>query len=326
MCNLPTTLGRSPTIPLGSDWESPQFDREALSCLSTLRESCDCGRVYLDLSDMRFVTPFGLLGVTLICRHIKEATDKKVYLKLPDNHNVATYMGRMGFFQTTKRWAKQSLKWNGEDGEGWELATPLPTGKSPVLLEITKIERTQDTEDVVARVRSKTATILHQDFNYTENDIANFCTALSETCENICLHSQDWGFVAIQSYRNKVKMAVFDLGIGIRQSLTGRAEQLGQEWNDCKSILKAMEWGISRFDDEGRGIGLAGVKDIVQKWRGSMQIRSGTGKIIVNHEKQRGYTIPDLPYFPGTQICISLPKLPMSSKKEVALDDNEVPF
>jgi anti-sigma regulatory factor (Ser/Thr protein kinase) len=218
-------------------------------------------------------------------------------------------MDRMGFFQAVEPWAKQK-------GDGWRRAFPRSRGDSPVLLELTKIEEADDTQGAVERVRKKADTLLRRQFNYTSDDIAKFCTALSETCENVCMHSQDWGFIAIQSYRDKVKMAIFDLGIGIQSSLAEKADRLGKRWSDCDSILQAMEWGVSRFDDRGRGIGLAGVKDIVRKWRGSMQIRSGTGKIGVNTQRMRGMAIPDLPHFPGTQICITLPKLSVNVAKE----------
>ncbi len=52
--------------------------------------------------------------------------------------------------------------------------------------------------------------------------------ALSEVCQNIIEHSENKGFVGIQKYRfqnlnkNVVKIAVMDVGIGFRKSLSSR--------------------------------------------------------------------------------------------------------
>ena len=52
--------------------------------------------------------------------------------------------------------------------------------------------------------------------------------ALSEVCQNIIEHSENKGFVGIQKYhfnsinKNVVKIAVMDIGIGFRKSLSER--------------------------------------------------------------------------------------------------------
>ena len=99
---------------------------------------------------------------------------------------------------------------------------------SDVLLEITPIERANDIHYIVGRVRDRAQAILATHLHYDDRAINGFIVALSEVCQNIIEHSENKGFVGIQKYRfpklnrNVVKIAVMDIGIGFRKSLSGR--------------------------------------------------------------------------------------------------------
>ncbi len=69
---------------------------------------------------------------------------------------------------------------------------------------------------------------LRRHLHYDESAINGFIVALSEVCQNILEHSEKTGFVGIQKYhfqnlnKNVVKIAVMDIGIGFRKSLSER--------------------------------------------------------------------------------------------------------
>src|SRR3989337_774485 len=106
--------------------------------------------------------------------------------------------------------------------------------------------------------------------------------------------------------KNVVKIAVMDLGIGFRKSLSERFSIK----DDYQAIEKALLHGASRYTDEGRGHGLAAVKRFVSQWNGKLSIRSGTARLSIipswawGKEKEI-----NLAHFPGSQIGIMLPEI-----------------
>jgi anti-sigma regulatory factor (Ser/Thr protein kinase) len=188
----------------------------------------------------------------------------------------------------------------------------LRSTQSDVLLEITPIKKSEDIHFIVGRVKKRAYSILERHLHYDDRAISGFIVALSEVCQNIIEHSENTGFVGIQKYhfqkykRNVVKIAVMDLGIGFKESLSVR----GPVAHDLDAVEKALLHGLSRYRDEGRGHGLASVRRFVTKWNGKISIRSGRGKYSIipdwswGRERER-----DLAYFPGAQINIMLPEV-----------------
>ena len=131
-------------------------------------------------------------------------------------------------------------------------------------------------------------------------------------CQNIVEHSETKGYVGIQKYRfpklnkNVVKIAVMDVGVGFRKSLSSRFPVK----SDLEAIDKALLHGASRHADEGRGHGLAAVRRFVTGWQGRLSIRSGTARLSIippwsrGRKQERG-----LIAFPGSQINILLPEV-----------------
>ncbi len=193
----------------------------------------------------------------------------------------------------------------------------LRSSHSDVLLEITKIEGTDDIHSIVDRVKGGAEVILRTHLHYDSAAIDSFIVALSEICQNIPEHSQDIGYVGIQKYfygkklgKNVVKIAVMDSGIGMKKSLSQRYGDLyGEKWSDALAIELALFKSASRYEDIGRGHGLTSVKKMVQKWNGKFMIRSGTAKVgIVPQWDATKPQQSSLSFFPGTQISIVLPE------------------
>jgi anti-sigma regulatory factor (Ser/Thr protein kinase) len=206
--------------------------------------------------------------------------------------------------------AKRSFSLVDTSADAAEKYQRSPT--SDVLLEITPIERSNDIHFIVGKVRDRAQSILVTHLRYDERAINGFIVALSEVCQNIIEHSENKGFVGIQKYRypsmnkNIVKIAVMDVGIGFRKSLSGRFKLK----SDLEAIDKALLHGASRYEDEGRGHGLAAVRRFVTQWNGKLSIRSGTARLsIIPQWARRRDQERNLTFFPGSQINIILPEV-----------------
>jgi anti-sigma regulatory factor (Ser/Thr protein kinase) len=259
----------------------------------------------LDLQDVTFIDPYGMVGLLEMGKVFASEADSKA-LNLPRSEEVLKYLERMDFFQFAPRYFRI---------ESFEQRISEKYGRSSdsdVLLEITTVEKSDDIHFIVGKVRDRAQTILSKHLQYDERAINGFIVALSEVCQNIIEHSETTGFVGIQKYhfqnlgKNVVKIAVMDTGLGFKKSLSERFSFQ----NDLQAIEEAMLRGASRYADEGRGHGLAAVRRFVNQWNGKISIRSGTAKRAIipqwawGKEKES-----NLMTFAGAQINIFLPEV-----------------
>jgi anti-sigma regulatory factor (Ser/Thr protein kinase) len=259
----------------------------------------------IDLQNMTFIDPFGMVGLLEIGELLKSEKVRKT-LFLPKSEEVIKYLERMDFFKFVDKYFR--LK----PSEPQIPEKYLRSSYSDVLLEITPIEKSDDIHFIVGRVKNRAHAILAKHLHYDERTINGFIVALSEVCQNILEHSENTGFVGIQKYhfqnlnKNVVKIAVMDIGIGFRKSLSKRFKLK----DDLDAIEEALIHGASRYFDKGRGHGLASVKRFVNQWNGKLSIRSGTAKlsIIPQWAWGKGREV-NLSYFPGAQINIMLPEV-----------------
>jgi hypothetical protein len=294
---------------------SPPFLEESSleSLIQQLHPSSDFGlsACEVDLSRVRFIDPYGMVGLLEVGRHLKkeEGTPRAL---LPRREEVVKYMDRMDFFKSS------SGIFELVHPSSWPEGKFLRSRRSDVLLEITTIKGSDDIHTIVGEVEKRAETILRINLNYDNRAIDLFVVALSEICQNIPEHSQDMGFVGIQKYyfgrrlgKNVVKIAVMDQGIGIRQSLSEKyAPSFGEKWSDFQAISLALFERASRFSDPGRGHGLSEVRKLVQRWNGKISIRSGTARLVLAPTwEPAAQKQTDLPPFPGTLISIILPEM-----------------
>jgi len=259
----------------------------------------------LDIRDISFIDPYGMVGLLEIGELFKAEGIEKTLLP-PESEDVLKYLERMDFFKHVTNCFRL---------EPPQIRLPekyLRSSYSDVLLEITPIEKSDDIHFIVGKVKTRAHSILAKNLHYDDNAINGFIVALSEVCQNILEHSEKTGFVGIQKYhfqnlnKNVVKIAVMDIGIGFRESLSERFALK----NDIDAIRKALLHGMSRYSDRGRGHGLTSVRRFVNQWNGKLSIRSGTAKlsIIPRWARGKGKEI-NLSYFPGAQINIMLPEV-----------------
>ncbi len=265
-------------------------------------------RVLIDARHLRFADPFGMIGLLSLGQYVKRSGEAAI-LQLPDEADVVGYMDRMDFFAHANRIFEihgGGKRRRADDGAA-----------SPVLLEITAVNSHQDVHEVVDRVNQRAIEILTSQLSYPRAQAAQFSVILSEVCQNIIEHAEAGGWVATQSYtfkkrlggRRAVMIAVMDLGIGFRASLTSaHATRFADRWNDATALESAFMHGMSRFHDPGRGQGLQQIRRNVNRWGGRFSIRSGTARIADVPQWDEGSPMDqNLAYFPGAQICIILP-------------------
>lgn len=259
----------------------------------------------IDLRDVSFIDPYGMLGLLEI-GELCMLEDIKKTVVLPASGEVIKYLDRMNFFSYARNYFRF-------DQPVSVLSSNVHRSPdSDVLLEITPIEKSNDIHYIVGKVQERAQAILATHLRYDDRAINGFIVALSEICQNIIEHSENKGFVGIQKYRyqtmnkNIVKIAVMDVGVGFRKSLSHRFKLR----DDLEAIDKGLLQGASRYEDEGRGHGLAGVRKFVNQWNGKLSIRSGTARLSIipswarGSDKMRGLT-----NFPGAQINIILPEV-----------------
>lgn len=259
----------------------------------------------IDLRDASFIDPYGMVGFLEIGEILKSENIQKA-MYLPESDEVLRYLERMDFFKFAGKYFRL------EPSEPRSPNKYLRSSYSDVLLEITPIEKSDDIHFIVGKVKERANAILKKHLRYEERAINGFIVALSEVCQNIIEHSENRGYVGIQKYRfqnmdrNVVKIAVMDIGIGFRKSLSERFSFK----NDLQAIEKALLHGASRYADEGRGHGLAAVRRFVNQWNGKLSIRSGTARLSIIPEWSWGKEKETkLLYFPGSQINIMLPEV-----------------
>lgn len=259
----------------------------------------------IDLRETAFIDPYGMVGLLEVGEFLKSEGIQKTIL-LPESEEVLKYFERMDFFKFAERYfILEPL--NPQLSEKY-----FRSSYSDVLLEITPIEKSDDIHFLVGKVKDRSHAILARHLNYDESAINGFIVALSEVCQNIIEHSEYKGFVGVQKYhfqnlnKNVVKLAVMDIGIGFRRSLS---ERLSLK-SDIEALEKGLLHGASRFADKGRGHGLSAVRRFVKQWNGKLSVRSGTAKLSIIPQWARGKAKEiNLAYFPGAQINIMLPEI-----------------
>jgi anti-sigma regulatory factor (Ser/Thr protein kinase) len=244
----------------------------------------------------------GLLAAGQAARHNGE----RPLLTAPTNTDVAGYWARAGFF----REAQELFEVHGR------LPRIKPATESDVLLPVTPVRAAEDVHAVVSLIQQRASAILASELGLDPKATMGFAMALSEACQNIVEHAGTGGWVAVQSYswrrrlaRRVVVIAVADAGIGFRQSLEPtQARRFGDRWGDSAALEAALIQGTSRFRDPGRGQGLAGIRRYLARWEGKIAIRSGTARIAIVPPWDDDVPLRDgLPAFPGAQVLLIIP-------------------
>lgn len=264
------------------------------------------GRVLFDARHVRWVSPYGIVGLLAAGSAASKRGAERPILQPPELKDVASYLGRIRFYERAREIFDLPDRLRGRSG-----------GPSDALLEITPIVSHDDVHDVVDRVRDRAAAILGKRLHYPPTAVVHFSVILSEVCQNIVEHAEAEGWVSAQTYnwkqrlgRQVVVIAVMDVGMGFRGSLAREhAQEFGDRWSDEAALEAAFLHGFSRYKDPGRGQGLQGIRKQVSRYNGLFTIRSGTAEIAeVPDWIEREPVQSGLADFPGAQIQVVLPQ------------------
>lgn len=261
--------------------------------------------VLFDARHVRWVDPYGMLGLLAAGASIARRGGAPPRLQLPEQSDVTGYLSRMGFFTHAREvFAPDGLPARGAGGA------------TDVLLDVTPITSHGDVHGVVDLVQDRAGAILSRSLSYPPSAVVQFSVLLSEVCQNVIEHADAPGWVAAQTYhwsrrlgKNVVVIAVVDLGIGFQGSLAGEhASRFGDRWGDAAALEAAFIHGLTRFPDSGRGQGIQQIRKQVRRWGGKIAIRSGTARIADVPEWDDTPPMEDgLAPFPGAQIGVTLP-------------------
>jgi len=287
-------------IPLPASLEEKTFDGLVRGLDGDPAERC-----LFDASHLRWADPYGMLGLLSAGAFAGREAERPV-LRLPESGDVVGYMARMGFFEHAASVFEIHGSWK----------RPRFDGPSEVLLEITAINSHADVHDVVDRVNEQGLALLTRQLQYPLKEAFQFSVVLSEVCQNVIEHAESGGWVATQTYtwtrrlgRRVVAIAVMDLGVGFRASLSAsHAARHPGRWDDSAALEAAFLHGQTRFPDPGRGQGLQQIRKQVGRWSGRVSIRSGTARIADVADWDDSEPLEEsLPFLPGAQIGIILP-------------------
>jgi anti-sigma regulatory factor (Ser/Thr protein kinase) len=290
-------------VEVPAQFDDRSFDQFAASYAAA---AADGARLLFDAHATEWASPYGLVGLLAAGQAARDAGEPPL-LTVPNNTDVASYWARAGFF----REAAGLFEVHGK------VPRLRPAEESDVLLPVTPVRAAEDVHEVVSRIQQRASAILASEVGLDPRATMGFAMALSEACQNIVEHAGTGGWVAVQSYRWRrrlagrvVVIAVADAGVGFRHSLEpSQGRRFGSRWGDGAALEAALIQGVSRFRDPGRGQGLAGIRRYVTRWNGKIAIRSGTARIAIVPSWDDDVPMQeDLAPFPGAQVLLIIPE------------------
>src|SRR5216117_1910515 len=261
-------------VEVPTSFDDRSFDQFA----AAYAQATDGERLLFDAHAAEWASPYGLVGL-LAAGEAAARKGERPLLTAPANPDVVSYWARAGFFR--------------EAADLFEVHGKVPKVKvaveSEVLLPVTPVRAAEDVQVVVSTIQQRASAILSSELGLDPKATMGFAMALSESCQNIVEHAGTGGWVAVQAYnwrrklaRRVVVIAVADAGVGFRHSLEStQAKRFGDRWGDAAALEAALVQGVSRFRDPGRGQGLAGIRRYLARWEGKIAIRSGTARIAI---------------------------------------------
>jgi hypothetical protein len=273
---------------------------ERIARLPRVPEAIDC-------SGVRFADPYGILVLLAIGLSTPYRCGSAWGLVLPHDPAVLSWLGRCGAL----RLIEEHFIVDGPPASGApEVADRRDPARDPVLLEVALVRVGADVHRAVARIKARADLLLVSRLGYSGLAADRFTVAMAEVCQNVVDHSGGPGLALAQCYLRaggapEIRLAVADIGIGVRASLAPRyADSTPGAWDDLTAVRLAFRHGVTGSGDPDRGLGLAAVAELVRAWGGKLRLRSGTAACDVGaHPKVRS----GLAAFPGTQVNIRLP-------------------
>ena len=252
----------------------------------------DVSKPTLDLSDVSFVEPGGLVYLGMFLRHFN-SLGKYFNIVSPRAPAVVSYLNSQRF------WERYHISGSGSDSHSFSRH-----GRFTSLRDIIDIENDQWIADEVG---TAVADILRENAVKVEVDL--IAEVVIELVDNFSRHSgEQLAACAMQFYRRRGKLhfAVGDCGVGIRRSLARNPRHANMSnAPHHEAAVKALEDGVTGSIEGGTGFGT--IREDVLELGGEMSLCTGDGWVRVGtrHEGvQSGTMRYDLP---GVQVEVVIP-------------------
>jgi anti-sigma regulatory factor (Ser/Thr protein kinase)/anti-anti-sigma regulatory factor len=248
----------------------------------------------LNLQDVTFIDPLGMISIVGACRHIYNKHKIITTVQLPQG-SAGSYMERAGFKEIKDEFIQTTRKKN--------FTEFFKNNTNIGVLLFFKSE-----EDIKALNKEVEIWLISNKFS--EEEVMGISIFISEMVQNVVQHSQSPqdGVLCIQSYQTKtgpiLAWAIGDSGRGIKQSFIDTGVNKMNNYSDSEVIRRVIENGLSRHqDDPTRGNGLSSLYKAAMKRSASIYIHSRSGtfarKFSNNNTKRKLSHVPD---FLGTHI------------------------
>lgn len=274
-----------------------KLDSVTLDELLADQRPIETGR--FDLTRTEFVSPSGLVGLAIAVEVAAGVTDE-VTIVVGDP-SLRTYLARSRFLAEVDTLCSIEPPVSSNAAHSFDHRV----GRSPMLIELTRIASTSDLENVLDR----TVEALTRRLRFPRGEAFGAATLLSEVGANVLEHGGGRGLVAMQVYGDGagrfLEIGIGDAGPGIRKALATNPT-LRRTASDTHAILEAVRHGVSSFQEPTRGVGLHHFLRLTSEHRGWAQIRSGAGKVRWRGDKRARwtFTVADLA---GALISLGLP-------------------
>jgi hypothetical protein len=255
--------------------------------LSPLFELSEPEEITVDLQRLAFIGPtcLAVLVATLKRTQAREYNAPGSVILFPKSGLVSNYLLRMDVFRQV---AGDSIP---EDFERHEAIGLRPC------------RHFAEGEAVVA-ARELSAAIAER---VAVDDVAEAAlyVALTELAEIVGFHADTplGGYIAAQGWRKRpeIELAIVDVGVGIRSSLTKNAAYADIA-DDLTAIMTAVQPLVTSTPDRNSGFGLAFTRGLLQGNGGGVLIRSGTADFYTGADE--GASTFDTS-FPGTIVALT---------------------
>jgi hypothetical protein len=262
-------------------------------CLPLSRKLSNKDVVIIDLSNVGFIKPMGVISILLLVESITKMNGSEqpdLLLLPPANPEVLDYLLKIEFIPALKSLGR------------WKIPKKIKVSghKIKPVIPITKFHNSQDIDDIAIAMQN----IFHTELSGLTTLLQPCAVTFVELAINAVEHANsNGGFVLAQRYDYhdgaKLEVAVGDCGIGILKSLNQNKKIRGQFNSARQAITSVLQGGLSRLNDRYRGYGLHNMKDeLIRAPDRSLTLRSGNGYAIIRTGR-RPYSAK-CAYFPGT--------------------------
>lgn len=261
-----------------ADLQNHENIESLYSSLGQIRKRSDI--LTLDLSETTWVFPHSILSIVTAARLWHRWTNSYVSLANMES-KIHGYLERMNLFSE----CGSCLREQKSPKQYYDRST-----SSQRLLEIISIPSNEQSNIVVLRSMLRRAKSILATWITDVELVGSVLTMVSEIGQNI-VHSQDVGYIIIQRYKqpysndvefaSEIHLAIGDIGIGIEESLIQRDATLKRHFSNGSDFIQhSLIQGVSG-QSSNRGIGLHRVCELVNRWQGSIMIRSQSSQIRI---------------------------------------------